>query len=139
MTNPTPEAIEALIADLRDAGDHAAFEPSLHHEAADMLTAISQRQRVKPLVWEHDATTYFDRESKAEKPSAEFWTAETNLVIGRYSIMLLVDDRAKRRTEYYFLAIRAKEFRFISLEDAKAAAQKDYEVRILSALEDYHA
>ena len=42
MTNPTPEAIEALVKRLRDAGDHAAFEPSLHHEAADMLTALAQ-------------------------------------------------------------------------------------------------
>ena len=58
MTNPTPEAIEALVNALRtksamiNMGEKIAWgsETSLMDQAADMLTALAQRQRITPPV-----------------------------------------------------------------------------------------
>jgi hypothetical protein len=36
----TNSAIAAMAERLRDIGDHARFEPHMHHNAADMLTAL---------------------------------------------------------------------------------------------------
>ena len=96
--------------------------------------------RVKPLEWEYDVTTWGKRQkdgTSIEMPSADHWTAPTILLRGSYSIIRLVDERLVNKDEQPFrLGLGKGEVKFSTLEAAKAAAQADYEARILAALEE---
>lgn len=127
MTNPTPEAIEALVrardlamdraarARIPECADFGAISQDL--DAA--LTALSQRQRVKPLVWELEP----DRDAEYPK-----WSAETGL--GKSYHVFKAWWGAQNK--WAFIGIDGFHH---SEEEAKAAAHADYEDRILSALE----
>ena len=78
--------------------------------------------RVKPLEW------------GGKSSSLDVWIA--NSLVGQYHVSCFVpnDERPYRLTTPGM--IRQPAIPFPSLEDAKSAAQADYERRILSALED---
>jgi hypothetical protein len=45
----TNDEIRTLIETLRDIGDHARFEPHMHHESANMLAALLAEREWRPI------------------------------------------------------------------------------------------
>lgn len=70
---------EELVKQLRDIGDHAGYEPSMHHTAADAIEHLRQR---------------------AEKAEARATDAELGLVAAETAAALMAEqrDRAKARS-----------------------------------------
>ena len=108
MSRPTDDELEAMAAELED---NAIW--GLHREAAAMLRACKGRVNVKPLQWEyHPAGTI------AAPPTGHAYIIDTRMKGRCYSVKGFNPQR-----------------QFDSLDEAKAAAQADYERRILAALE----
>lgn len=134
-------AIEEILALLpTDEPSDLEQRADIEAETARMgvLDAAPAHTGVKALAWEYHQTTYTHRDIEArtseERPAAEFWEANPPHLAIRYSIMRLVYGGMKGPQKYR-LEIGGKEHQFDTLEAAKAAAQSDYEARILSALE----
>ena len=121
MTRPTDDELEAMAARL----EASAYVRSPAHEieAAAMLRACKGQVRVKPLEW-------VDAKFRSGSPRE---TAES--LLGTYEVLQWAqgdfggsvpqDDPFASNSEF----CGAK-----SIEDAKTAAQADYERRILAAL-----
>ncbi|KRA58219.1 hypothetical protein [Rhizobium sp. Root651] len=89
---------------------------------------------VKALEWETDTLTA--TKDGVEFPSSHYWTAKHHvpgLLLG-WEISRFVDERFPKVTRSFVLRSGKTEKEFATLEEAKAAAQADYETRILSAL-----
>ncbi len=90
---------------------------------------------VKALEWETDTLTH-TKDDGAEFPSSHYWTAKHHvpgLLLG-WEISRFVDERFPKVTRSFVLRIGKNEKEFATLDEAKAAAQADYEARIRSAL-----
>ena len=113
MTRPTDDELEAMAARLDHGFDTLSEAEGVMDDAAAMLRACKGRVRVKPLEWEyHPAGTI------AAPPTGHAY---------------IIDTRMKGR--YYSVKGFNPQRQFDSLDEAKAAAQADYEARILSALD----
>mgnify|MGYP001079608686 CR=1 FL=1 len=111
-----------LTADKMDAGEFVGASTVLRQcalemeEAADrikQLEAQLAKSRVKPLVWEYH-------------PAGTIAAPTTGHAY-------IIDTRTKNR--FYSIKGFQLQREFASLEEAQAAAQADYEARIIAALE----
>lgn len=101
--------------------------------------ARAERTTVKPLVWQYDSLEVDlwneSRTSCRRVTSSEHWVASPPHMAYEYGIVRLVDPRLKPSLGVT-LTRGLTDTRYPSVEAAKAAAQADYERRILSALSD---
>lgn len=100
------------------------------------LRALSVPQvRVKQLVWL--ASTMTAAVEGEEKPAAHYWTARHHVVgfMRGWEISQFVDERFPKVSRRFTMHIRGVATEFDTLDEAKAAAQSDYEESVISAIE----
>lgn len=90
---------------------------------------------VKALEWETD-TLMWTRDDGVELPASNYWTAKHHVIglLPGWEISRFVDERFPKVTRSFVLRSGRNEKEFATLDEAKAAAQADYEGRIRSAL-----
>ena len=121
-----------------------SYEEGQKREKADVIAAWNTRPdaaqvRVKPLEWDYSEVDCEiwneDRTSLNKIVSSKHWSAMPIGMRIDYQVMQIVDPRRKAKQEGVTLHIGSKDMPFVSLDEAKAAAQADYERRIRAALE----
>ena len=118
MMSEAPERIWAFMPDIFDNISIWQDQPSPALDTTEYIRADLASPKVKPLEWVN-----------LSEPHNNWYYADASF--GRYRITQVFFP------ESCFIAVTPTELRISenTLEDAKAAAQEDYERRILAALE----
>ena len=123
MTDISREAVERLIERAERCDD-----PAMSMTLRALLDAAEARFVVKPLVWERDWPSCFTVQSlKASDNGCNVVFYGERSDHGRYKI-----DCVTKRGTFYCRSGNGE--KYLTLELAQAAAQADYEARILSAI-----
>jgi hypothetical protein len=94
--------------------------------------------QVKKLQWSHDILTVDvwndDRTERKSVPSSEHWSAAPRFLASDFNITKIVDPRVKRKLGVT-LNIGMKDHTYPDVDSAMAAAQAEFERRVMTFIE----
>ena len=98
--------------------------------------------RIKKLQWSFDVLDVEiwndDRTECKRVPSSEHWNAHPKFLASDFGIVKIVDPRLKKKVGVT-LSIGRKDYRYPDVDSAKAAAQAEFERRVMSFIESSEA